>query len=64
VKTRQRFQKRILRYIFSVFLVSEHGNDGRVYRALIRTDQLKEQVLLTRQNSAYQNLFGVSFPFV
>src|SRR6202040_635030 len=62
LKTRQGFEQSILRYVFSVFFASEHGNDGRVYRALIRTDQLKEQVLLTRQNSAYQNLFGGSFP--
>ena len=62
VKARQRFQQRILCYIFSVFLASEHGNDGRVYRALIRTDQLNEQVLLARQNFAYQNLFGGPFP--
>jgi len=64
VKTRQRFQQRILCYIFSVFLASEHGNDGCVYRALIRTDQLNEQVLLARQNCAYQNLFAGSVPFV
>ena len=58
----QGFEQSILRYVFSIFFASEHGNDGRVYRALIRTDQLNEQVLLARQNFAYQNLFGGPFP--
>ena len=64
VKARQGFEQSILRYVFSIFFASEYGDDSRVYRALMRTDQLNEQVLLTRQNFAYQNVFGGPFPLV
>ena len=62
MKTRQGFEQGILCYVFSVFFASQHGNDRRIYRPLIRTDKLKEQVLLACQNSANQNLFSGPFP--
>jgi len=42
VKPRERFQQYILRYIFGVLFASQHRDQGREDRPLMRPDELKE----------------------